>query len=275
MKTLLPEYNAKVVWSAPEIVSNYVGRDYITPQEVAALCRVAPALPGATVLDVGVGAGRTIPFLLPLCGSYTAIDFAADMVAACRRRFPAVDVRQGDARDLADFTDGSVDVLLFSFNGIDCIHPDERALALRAAHRVLRPGGYFVFSAHNLRAVQGSGWSGVQLPDTDVTRHPLRAGKELLHNCWSGLVGLRNYLATRDQQIFRDDLVYINDGAHNHTLLNCYIEPAAQERQLTDEGFRLEATIGRDGAPAGPGCTDTWIYYVARRTAGRTSETRC
>jgi SAM-dependent methyltransferase len=56
---------------------------------------------------------------------------------------------QLDARCLP-FKNGSVDVVLFAFNGLDYIHPETaRTATIRAIADVLKGGGLFIFSSHN------------------------------------------------------------------------------------------------------------------------------
>ena len=111
--------------------------------------------PGMAILDIGVGGGRTAPRLSQLSSRYVGIDYAEGMVAACKRRFPHLDFRHGDATDLGEFRDGEFDAVVFSFNGIDCI-PElaGRARAMSEAARVLRPGGVFIVSSSQ-RALPG------------------------------------------------------------------------------------------------------------------------
>ena len=59
--------------------------------------------PGMAILDIGVGGGRTAPRLSQLSSRYVGIDYAKGMVAACKRRFPHLDFRHGDATDLGEF----------------------------------------------------------------------------------------------------------------------------------------------------------------------------
>ena len=130
--------------------------DGLLPCEDYVFTRAVPL--GARVLDLGVGAGRTTPFLSARASSYVGLDYSPGMIAACRRRFPDagddVDFVQGDASELGRFDDSSFDVVVFSFNGIDCLHPDDiRHRCLREIHRVLRPGGVAVISEHNPRAL--------------------------------------------------------------------------------------------------------------------------
>jgi len=110
--------------------------------------------PGMAILDIGVGGGRTAPRLSQLSSRYVGIDYAEGMVAACKRRFPHLDFRHGDATDLGEFRDGEFDAVVFSFNGIDCI-PElaGRARAMSEAARVLRPGGVFIVSSLNARCL--------------------------------------------------------------------------------------------------------------------------
>jgi SAM-dependent methyltransferase len=259
-------------WSMKDIVANYAGRSYVLPAEVAVLGEIWADVRGGAVLDIGIGAGRTIPYVRPLAGSYVAIDVSPEMVAACRQRFPGVDVRQGDARDLADFKDASLDLVVFSFNGIDYVHPDERPRVLAAVFRVLRPGGYFYFSSHNRRALDGDGTGdgagigGFKLPSIDLTLRPLRMAVRLGRAAGTTVRRWRNHQRLAGSQIVRDDIAFVNDGAHDGALLTCYVDPAAQVAALGAAGFRAPVKIlGADGTQATDNPRDAWLHYLARR----------
>jgi len=141
----------RAVWSREETVAHFSRlAGFIDPGERAALAAVAPRVRGAPVLDLGVGAGRTVPLLRLLTDDYVAVDYSPAMVSACHRLNPGVDVRAGDVRDLSEFQDGRFGLVFFSFSGIDAVSHADRARALREMLRVLRPGGWVVFSTHNL-----------------------------------------------------------------------------------------------------------------------------
>jgi demethylmenaquinone methyltransferase / 2-methoxy-6-polyprenyl-1,4-benzoquinol methylase len=100
--------------------------------------------PGDAAVDVCTGTGRLALELRRLVGpggDVVGIDFSDGMLAVARRRIRGVDFRQGDATVLAGIEDGSVDAVTVAF-GLRNV-PD-RGAAIRAAHRVLRPGGRFV-----------------------------------------------------------------------------------------------------------------------------------
>jgi SAM-dependent methyltransferase len=117
--------------------------------ERAALELAAVEAKDQPILDLGVGGGRTVPLLRAVSRDYVALDYTPELVAACRQKYPDADVRHGDARDLSRFADGSFRLVVFSFNGIDSVNADDRMTILREVHRVLCPGGLFLFSAHN------------------------------------------------------------------------------------------------------------------------------
>ena len=109
---------------------------------------------GASVLDIGVGAGRTSEALAARAGRYLGVDISPGMVEEAQRCFPDLEFQVGDAADLAGIADGAFDVVVFSYNGLDSLRPVEMRMAsLAEIHRVLRPGGTFVFSCHNVRAL--------------------------------------------------------------------------------------------------------------------------
>lgn len=140
------------VYRTPEVVSHYAGLSYLTAAE--RLLFEAHIRTGTSVLDVGVGGGRTTPYLSGLASTYVAIDYSEEMIGICRSKFPGLQFVVGDASDLSGFADESFDAIVFSFNGIDYLAPSEkRERCLHECYRVLRHGGTFVFSSHNPRSI--------------------------------------------------------------------------------------------------------------------------
>jgi SAM-dependent methyltransferase len=80
------------------------------------------------------------------------------MINKASSKFPTIDFRVGDVCDLP-FNNDAFDYILFSFNGIDHIHPERRGIqALREIHRMLKPDGLFLFSSHNSWSVNVICW---------------------------------------------------------------------------------------------------------------------
>jgi SAM-dependent methyltransferase len=139
-------------FNASEVVSAYAHLTGLMADEELLVERYLPA--HARVLDLGVGTGRTAPALAARSASYVGIDYAEHMVAVARARHPGLDLRVGDATHLVDFRHRSFDAVVFSYNGLDYLHPDEaRSRALREIRRVLVPGGVLLLARHNPRAV--------------------------------------------------------------------------------------------------------------------------
>jgi ubiquinone/menaquinone biosynthesis C-methylase UbiE len=104
---------------------------------------------GETVLDVGVGTGRSLPALLDVAptGMVWGIDATPAMVRRARRRVPprlgdSVVLTGGDAASLP-LPDAAVDAVFSSYT-LDTMPPDERVRSLREIGRVLRPTGRLV-----------------------------------------------------------------------------------------------------------------------------------
>ena len=102
-----------------------------------------------TILDIGVGGGRTTEPLLEHADRYVGIDYSRTMIRACKERFSdrknAIFMER-DARDLSFLGDDEFDLVVFSFNGIDCMDPggkdevpsgDEKGLEKRRDASVL------------------------------------------------------------------------------------------------------------------------------------------
>src|SRR5262249_45819390 len=106
--------------------------------------RFAPS-PPATVFDVGGGVGAYALWLADLGYTVHLIDAVPRLVQEARRRGaessrPLAGCEVGDARALG-FRDGMADVVLLLGPLYHLTHPTDRALALREAGRVLKPGG--------------------------------------------------------------------------------------------------------------------------------------
>jgi ubiquinone/menaquinone biosynthesis C-methylase UbiE len=139
-------------YRVPEVASHYAALNYLTPCEQSLFRTYVK--PGMAVLDLGVGGGRTTSYLSRVASRYVGVDYSEVMIRACRRKFPNLDFVLADASDLSAFEDASFDAIVFSFNGLDCVAPDEKRLrCLRECWRVLRPTGVLVFSSHNPRSI--------------------------------------------------------------------------------------------------------------------------
>ncbi|HMT33005.1 MAG TPA: class I SAM-dependent methyltransferase [Dermatophilaceae bacterium] len=252
----------RALYERPDAAGYYVDRDQLQPPERAILAEYAGRLRGARILDLGIGAGRTTGHLLPLAGRYVGIDYSAQLVAAARERFPEADLRVGDARDLGAFADGSVDVVVFSFNGIDYMGHADRLLTLAEIRRVLAPGGLFVFASHN-RDWERFG----KLP----WQPPIRVGRAWLSACLHALRALPRHRRLERLGERTADHAIVNDDAHDYALLTYYIDAQAQHEQLAARGFTVLDTYSLDGRPClttaeGPDGTASscWLTYVAQ-----------
>src|SRR6202035_763103 len=117
--------------------------------EVKILEGLISSLRGKRLLDIGIGGGRTTPFLLEISTDYTGIDYSAPLVDRAKEKFKLDSIFQCDVRDMRRFADETFDFVLFSFNGLDYVSHQGRLKALAEIHRVLKSGGIFMFSSHN------------------------------------------------------------------------------------------------------------------------------
>jgi len=108
---------------------------------------------GARVLEVGCGAAGGARWLAAQGAQVVAIDLSAGMLRhaaeAARRTGVAVPLVQGDAMALP-LRDATFDIAFTAFGAVPFV--DDSELVMREVHRVLRPGGRWVFAAtHPMR----------------------------------------------------------------------------------------------------------------------------
>jgi SAM-dependent methyltransferase len=246
----------RIVFERRSVVAGYASSAALSAGEARLLARYQAWIAGGRVLDLGVGAGRTAPYLAGIAAEYVGIDFSRRMVEACRARFPEWRFQQGDARDLSAFRDGSLDFVLFSFNGIDCVDHADRLRIIREVARVLRTGGVFVFSSHNLAAAPAGGFYR-HLFRVPPATNPVRAAKSAVRIA-SRLV---NYARHARGQVRNADYAILVDPAHEFAMAHYYVTEAAQKRQLVAAGFLPEIDVEADTEDAAP----YYLYYAARK----------
>lgn len=244
---------------------------YTDPGERVAFERVAAVCRDAPILDLGVGAGRTVPLLLRISRDYVALDYTPALVEVCRARHPGVDVRVGDARDLSALGYGRFALIVFSWNGIDSVEHDDRLAILREIRRALRPGGICIFSAHNLDGpVQRP--QRYELPDFRFSMNPLRLALRSLRFAGRLALGLLNRRHNRRLELKTADYYVANSGAHEYGLMIHHIRLGLQLEQLAQLGFGpvevLSCVDGHTVAQREDTSAITWFHFVAHKRAG-------
>jgi ubiquinone/menaquinone biosynthesis C-methylase UbiE len=249
------------------IVDEYASKTGLVFGEPTVFRDLGPLMKGKSILDIGVGAGRTTTYLLECQPSrYVGVDFADNMVEKCRRRFPGVDFRSADARSLTDFSADEFDFVMFSWSGIDCVSHEDRLRVLSEVRRILVPGGVFVFSSANARRISGPPWSREAMADLDLkwsVRGVARAARDFTR-------GVKNYLLHRREQVFTKDYVINLDAAHSFRLLRYNIAPDKQAAQLQASGFGRVRSIDKQGSYRDfndESLVDTPIYYICEKSA--------
>jgi ubiquinone/menaquinone biosynthesis C-methylase UbiE len=236
------------------------------PAESEILARLRSTYMNKRILDVGVGGGRTTPFLTDISKEYVGIDYSPQMIERSRKRHPDVDLRVCDVRDLSQFRDGEFDLIFFSFNGIDYIDHSDRITALNEIRRVLSDEGTFAFSSHNRASTARSAWSLKHLP---YRTNPLRNPKTFMFKLISYLMGIFNYRYLRKHEVTADTYELRNDEASRYSLLTYYIYIQDQIEQLKSAKFRDCQAVDLQGRWLSPAeystVIDPWIYYVCSR----------
>jgi SAM-dependent methyltransferase len=143
--------NAAEYWNTTEAVATCTDIHGLRAGESAAIERCLAGAPGKPrILDLGCGGGRTTAVLQEITSALVGMDISRGMIDAARAAYPGIDFRVGTAEAL-ELEDAGFDMVFVAGNSLDYIPTREgRLRALREVHRVVRPGGHFVVSHHNM-----------------------------------------------------------------------------------------------------------------------------
>jgi ubiquinone/menaquinone biosynthesis C-methylase UbiE len=233
-------------YESPSIVRHYSRLQHLFPAEQTIFDLVRTVHPDPDMLDIGVGTGRTTLNLAPECRSYVGLDYSEAMVAegrkACDNRYSII---HADARDMHQIGGESCDFVLFSFNGLDYVSHQDRLDILTEIRRVCRPGAFFAFSTHNIRAVK---------PYFDIqASSPKALVKSLLKHALNFPVEAK----------LKQPHVILNDGAHRFRLRTYYISPEEQVEQLKTAGFGEVRAFGlNSGTEIGLTDSELFPYFL-------------
>lgn len=187
----------------PEVLERYYGCGLVLPE----------ALDGATILDLGCGAGRDAYLLAKWVGStgrVIGLDMTSEQIEIARRHqawhaerynFANTEFKQGFVEDLSFLPDASVDIVVS--NCVVNLSPDKPRV-LREAFRVLKPGGELYFS---------DVYADRRLPD-EALRDEVLWGECLAGALyWNDFLGLAREAGFTDPRLVKDRILSIDNPA--------------------------------------------------------------
>jgi len=248
------------IYNKDHVVKEYQGFDFLFPPENEILNFYTNNSYNKSMLDIGVGAGRTTKYFAPLFENYCGIDYAESMIDACKKRFSeaAFQFKVADARFLNEFVESSFDFVLFSFNGIDCVSVTDRILVLNEILRVLKPNGLYAFSIHNSYNIP-------DLYSLQIPKNPLSWIKEFKRK--RGV----NKLNSSIEQLLKKDFTEVIDGDLDFKASYVYAKPEAQIKQLESVGFKVKNILSMKGKQIEIKSTkwekirDPWLYFLCEK----------
>lgn len=235
--------------------------------EAGCIESVASAVRGKRILDIGIGAGRTVAPLRAYSQDYVGVDYTREMVEHCQRRYPGVRFVHADARSMHMLEDAGFDLVFFSCNGISMVDHPGRLAILGEVRRVLAPDGIFIFSTCNRQSPLHR--SAFIWPRFQSTANPakllVRTGRFIGESAFRAM----NRLSHIRHEIKCEEYAVINDECHHYRTMLYFISPEQQVKQLRTAGFEGPiAMFAESGKPADHSNADGTLGFVVRKSAG-------
>ena len=244
------------VYSSKQVITWYTQLREIIPVEKIIFEKHKALLQQGSLLDIGIGGGRTTAHLLNLCKKYTGIDYSENFVNAVKKQHPEFSCFVMDARDLSTFKNESFDFVNFSFNGMDYVNLEGREKIIFEISRVLKPNGLFFFSTHNKNH-----------PDFNTSPW-LNRNNSLLTNIKTFIKLIPFFtrkMRHKKNELFSKDFAIINDSAHNYGLMTFYTSPAFLRTQLADAAFGEINFYTKLGEKKEDSELENWIFVTGKK----------
>jgi SAM-dependent methyltransferase len=265
----MTQHSLQAYYNDPEVLRHYKDYGKLEAAEAVLLSRVKDELKDQPILDIGMGGGRTTPYLRQISNSYIGIDFSEGMIRSARQKFSDANLLVRDAKDLSIFHDGQFAAVFFLGAGLDDVSAKDRLRILKEIHRVLRSRGIFILAGHNLEAhdmrlclenkLRLSGRPRILISD-----NLLRLRSYISHfgrKVW-------NIIHDKSYVIYMDyDECFADSPKPGILLPTYYMRSDAQIKQLSENGFcQAEAidekgkTVEKDRVTKG-----LFLHYIARK----------
>jgi SAM-dependent methyltransferase len=162
-----------------------------------------------------------------------------------------------DARNMTFFPDGYFDFVLFSYCGIDYVSHEDRMKILSEIRRLLRKGGFFFFSTHNLNNFKRGCSIRLSGSFRDI---PWRLSFLLTNR----VLNKEAWMILRDSSKNPQHLIISEPEPPRYTLKPYMITPIEQFKQLKASGFaNIRVYSKEDGLEIeNPSNTNTIYLYV-------------
>lgn len=234
--------------------------------EWASVQSVLPFVRNQPLLDIGIGAGRTVGLLKLVSEDYLGIDYSPALLERARAHYPDEKLILADARDLSDLPASHYRLVMFSFNGIDSLDHDDRMKVMAQVSRVMHPDGYFVYSTLNKEGglFDEPPWHAEIAPLSTLPERFLRsAARVVLRNAdfrrkWRQWWSLRH--ETRNHGDWGEGRL---NGPGSGLVVH-WTTPGATIAELAQAGMEPVAMFGLDGRSFDGPSKEPYFYVVAR-----------
>jgi 2-polyprenyl-3-methyl-5-hydroxy-6-metoxy-1,4-benzoquinol methylase len=240
-------------------IAPYYAREPLFAPEIQIFIKHKSEFADKTVLDIGVGTGRTSKYLAPYSKRYVGIELNKNMLDLFSEHLPQIELVQCDMREFYKLNKDKFDFVLGPYSAFDALNHNDRVKMFHDIHAMMQPNGMFVFATHNLN------WAGVgSTPQLEHAKDPVR----LLKNYLAHRKCVKNHRRMKPLEERYANFAILNDISHEWLALLYYITREEQTKQLRETGFEVLEVYDRNGVLLGQGMDDTHcavLYYVCRR----------